>query len=111
MPHTQLTLVSHPLCPLVQRVAITLHEKGISFERIDVDLRDKPDWFLALSATGKVPLLKVSDDTGRESVLFESVAICEYAEDVQPQPALHPSDKLVRGLSSHLPRYLTHGDF
>ncbi|MBD8658489.1 glutathione S-transferase family protein [Oxalobacteraceae sp. CFBP 13730] len=96
MPHTQLTLVSHPLCPFVQRVAIALHEKGISFERIDVDLRDKPDWFLALSATGKVPLLKVSDDTGRESVLFESVAICEYAEDVQPQPALHPSDKLIR---------------
>lgn len=88
--------MSHPLCPFVQRVAIALHEKGTSFQRINVDLRDKPDWFLAISPTGKVPLLKVLDDNGRESVLFESVAICEYVEDVQPQPALHPSDALIR---------------
>lgn len=96
MPPTQLTLVSHPLCPFVQRVAIVLHEKGICFERINVDLRDKPEWFLAISPTAKVPLLKVLHDHGRESVLFESVAICEYVEDVQPGPALLPADALLR---------------
>ncbi|RMO84482.1 Glutathione S-transferase [Pseudomonas syringae pv. philadelphi] len=96
MPHTQLTLVSHPLCPFVQRVAIVLHEKGISFEQIHVDLRDKPDWFLAISPNAKVPLLKVLHGNGPESVLFESVAICEYVEDVQPGPALHPADAILR---------------
>ncbi|WP_426944937.1 glutathione S-transferase family protein [Pseudomonas oryzihabitans] len=95
MPQKQMTLVSHPLCPFVQRVAIAFYEKGNSFERINVDLRNKPDWFIAISPTGKVPLLKVFDN-GRESVLFEGVAICEYVEDVQPQPALHPSDALER---------------
>ena len=92
MPETRLTLVSHPLCPFVQRVAIVLHEKGIAFGRIDVDLRDKPEWFLAMSPTAKVPLLQVLHDNGRESVLVESVAICEYVEDVQAAPALHPVD-------------------
>lgn len=96
MSQTQLTLISHPLCPFVQRVAIVLHEKGIAFERVNIDLHDKPDWFLAMSPTGKVPLLKVLHANGRESVLFESVAICEYAEDVHPSPALHPQDALLR---------------
>ncbi|MFI8617255.1 glutathione S-transferase family protein [Acidovorax sp. NPDC077693] len=96
MSQPQLTLISHPLCPFVQRVAIVLHEKGIAFERVNVDLHDKPSWFLAISPTGKVPLLKVLHANGRESVLFESVAICEYAEDVQPSPALHPQDALLR---------------
>lgn len=96
MPETRLTLVSHPLCPFVQRVAIVLHEKGIAFERIDVDLRDKPEWFLAMSPLGKVPLLRLVHGKGRDSVLFESVAICEYVEDVQAAPALHPVDALLR---------------
>ncbi|KQX21315.1 glutathione S-transferase family protein [Variovorax sp. Root434] len=96
MSQTQLTLISHPLCPFVQRVAIVLHEKGIAFERVNVDLHDKPDWFLAISPMGKVPLLKVLHADGRDSVLFESVAICEYFEDLQPSPALHPQDALLR---------------
>jgi glutathione S-transferase len=65
MPNTKLTLISHPLCPFVQRAAIVLLEKGASFDRIDVDLAAKPDWFLALSPTGKVPLLKVEQADGR----------------------------------------------
>ncbi|WP_198084947.1 glutathione S-transferase family protein [Variovorax sp. E3] len=96
MPQTQWILISHPLCPFVQRVAIVLHEKGITFERVNVDLHDKPDWFLAISPTGKVPLLKVQHADGGGSVLFESVAICEYFEDLQPSPALHPQDALLR---------------
>jgi len=96
MSQPQLSLVSHPLCPFVQRVAIMLHEKGIAFERINVDLRNKPDWFLSISPTAKVPLFKVSHNNGSESVLFESVAICEYIEDVYPGHALHPADALRR---------------
>jgi glutathione S-transferase len=40
-----LELVSHHLCPYVQRAAIVLDEKGIAFDRTYVDLADKPDWF------------------------------------------------------------------
>ena len=85
-----LTLVSHALCPYVQRAAIALHEKGIAFERIDVDLENKPDWFKAISPLGKVPLLKVGD-----AVIFESAVIVEYLEETQPNP-LHPADPLRR---------------
>ena len=44
-----LVLVSHALCPYVQRAAIVLREKGVPFERRDIDLANKPDWFLRIS--------------------------------------------------------------
>ena len=83
-------LISHPLCPYVQRAAIVLCEKGVPFERVYVDLAHKPAWFTAISPLGKVPLL----DTDGE-VLFESAVICEYIEDTVPPP-LHPKDPLAR---------------
>jgi glutathione S-transferase len=87
---SNLTLISHELCPYVQRAAIALLEKGAKFERINIDLANKPEWFLKISPLGKVPLLKVG-----ETVLFESAVICEYLEETIA-PALHPADALKR---------------
>lgn len=89
MPHT-LTLVSHTLCPYVQRAAIALTEKGIAFERINIDLANKPEWFLKVSPLGKTPVLLVEGQA-----IFESAAICEYLDDTV-QPRLHPQDALER---------------
>ncbi|MCT8996828.1 glutathione S-transferase family protein [Chelativorans intermedius] len=86
----QLTLVSFDLCPYVQRAAIMLKEKNVPYERIDVDLENKPEWFLKISPRGKVPLLKVGED-----VLFESAAIVEYLDETQ-EPRLHPEDPVTR---------------
>ena len=75
-PSTKLTLISHKLCPYVQRVAIALAEKSLPFTRVDIDLAAKPDWFLAISPLGKTPVLKVGD-----TAIFESAVILEYLED------------------------------
>jgi glutathione S-transferase len=85
-----LKLISHKLCPYVQRAVIALTEKGVGFERIDIDLANKPDWFLAISPLGKTPVLMVGD-----VAVFESAVILEYLEETQPKP-LHPVDPLVR---------------
>ncbi len=85
-----LILVSFDLCPYVQRAAIVLREKNVPYERIDIDLSNKPDWFRAISPLGKVPLLKVGDE-----VLFESAVIAEYLEETHG-PALHPADPLEK---------------
>ncbi|HEX8669482.1 MAG TPA: glutathione S-transferase family protein [Allosphingosinicella sp.] len=87
-------LISFPLCPYVQRAAILLAEKGVPFERVDIDLANKPDWFLKLSPLGKVPVLVVEED-GREEVLFESAVIAEYLDETLA-PQLHPADPLTR---------------
>jgi len=85
-----LTLVSHVLCPYVQRASIVLDEKQAAFTRRDVDLADKPDWFKAVSPLGKTPVLLVGD-----TPIFESAVICEYLDDTLA-PRLHPADPLRR---------------
>jgi glutathione S-transferase len=88
-----LSLVSHHLCPYVQRAVISLTEKGVVHERIYIDLADKPPWFRALSPLGKVPLLLVVEEG---AALFESAAICEYLEETISGAPLHPADPLER---------------
>lgn len=91
-----LTLISHPLCPFVQRSAIVLLEKNVPFERVNVDLSAKPDWFLALSPTGKVPLLKVRRADGEDAIIFESMVICEYLNETQDGDSMYADDALER---------------
>ena len=86
-----LKLISHKLCPYVQRAVIALTEKAVPFERIDIDLANKPDWFLAISPLGKTPVLVVDGD----HAIFESAVILEYLEETQGHP-LHPADALAR---------------
>ncbi|MBB4606222.1 glutathione S-transferase [Xanthomonas arboricola] len=95
MPNT-LTLISHPLCPFVQRAAIVLLEHDVAFERVDIDLHAKPDWFLALSPTGKVPLLRIGQPDGSVATLFESVVICDYLDETSGSTSLYPRDPLQR---------------
>ena len=85
-----LHLMSHALCPYVQRAVIALTERQASFDRTTIDLANKPDWFLALSPLSQTPVLTVDGQP-----IFESSAILEYLEDTQPSP-LHPTDPLTR---------------
>ena len=86
----RLELVSHFLCPYVQRALITLLEKDIEHDRTYIDLANKPDWFIQISPLGKVPLLKAGNE-----VLFESAVICEYLDEATPG-SLHPIDPLTK---------------
>ena len=86
----RLILVSHALCPYVQRAAIVLAEKGVPHERRDVDLARKPDWFMQVSPLGKTPVLLAEGEA-----IFESAVICEYLEDTT-LPRLHPANALQR---------------
>jgi glutathione S-transferase len=90
MSTPKLELISHHLCPYVQRAVITLLEKDILHERTYIDLANKPDWFAAISPLGKVPLLRVGGE-----ILFESAVICEYLDEITPG-SLHPSEPLPK---------------
>ena len=86
----KLELVSHPLCPFVHRSAILLREKGVSYELRTIDLANKPEWFLAISPRGKVPLLLVDG-----TPIFESGVINEYLDETLP-PRSMPDAPLER---------------
>jgi glutathione S-transferase len=67
-----------------------MRAKKVEFEVTYVNLREKPDWFLAISPHGKVPVLKVDDE-----ILFESNAIAEFLDEIV-EPRLHPADPIKR---------------
>lgn len=83
-------LISHHLCPYVQRAVIVLSEKAIEHQRTYIDLSDKPDWFAKTSPLGRVPILKT-----QQTVLFESQVIAEYLDEIT-QGSLHPEDALTK---------------
>ena len=89
-----LELVSFDRCPFVQRSVITLLYKSVPFKITYIDLAAKPDWFLAISPFGRVPILRVEDGE-RETVLFESAAINEFIDEVT-EGRLHPEDPIRR---------------
>jgi len=77
------------------RVKIVLHEKGLSYDRVTLDLskqEQKRPEFLKLNPYGKVPVI---DDGGK--VLFESCIINEYLDEQYPNPPLMPRDPYLRG--------------
>jgi glutathione S-transferase len=88
-----LKLVSHKLCPYVQRARIVLEEKSIPYNVEFIDLADKPQWFLDISPLGKVPVLLVNSRP-----LFESAAIIEYLDEVTPG-SLHPLGPFDRAIN------------
>jgi len=99
MKQPHFNLISHTLCPYVQRSIITLQEKRLAYTRTDIDLNNKPDWFKQASPLGKVPVLLVSENeallVNDNEALFESAIICEYLDEVTPG-SLHPKDSFEK---------------
>lgn len=89
----EIELISFDLCPFVQRSVITLLEKDIPFKRTNIDLANKPDWFLQISPLGKVPVLRINGN-----ILFESAVINEYLDEITP-PSMHPGDPLQKAIN------------
>ena len=88
-----LTLYDAARCPYCARVRIVLHEKGVEWETVEIDLTDRPAWIYEKNPTGRVPVLE--EDT---FVLPESAVIMEYLEERYPEPALLPADPAQRAL-------------
>ncbi|XP_057972070.1 glutathione S-transferase DHAR3, chloroplastic [Malania oleifera] len=70
-------------CPFCQRVLLTLEEKHIPYDMKLVDLVNKPDWFLKISADGKVPVIKFE-----EKWVADSDVITQSLEEKYPNPPL-----------------------
>lgn len=68
-------------------VKMFLAEKGLDVERIEVDLRageNRREPFLAVNPAGQTPALALESG----AVVTEVTAICEYLEEITPNPPL-----------------------
>jgi len=80
-------LYDNAFAPSPRRVRMFLAEKGLAFERVEVDIAAGATGqaeFLAINPMGEVPVLELEDGTR----LTESLAICRYIESMHPQPPL-----------------------
>jgi glutathione S-transferase len=73
-------------CPFCERVWLALEEKGIDYDTMFIDLRDKPDWFKQMVPTALVPAAQIDGE-----LVWESLDILLKLEEVFPTPALLPS--------------------
>ncbi|TCS60420.1 FtsZ-binding protein FzlA [Primorskyibacter sedentarius] len=74
-----------PLSPFCRKVRLSLAEKKIEVELVEERYWEKDPDFLRRNPAAKVPVLKFD---GR--MMSESSAICEYIEEVCPEPPLMP---------------------
>jgi glutathione S-transferase len=88
------TLYTAERCPYAARARITLTEKGIPYDAVEIDLSNRPAWLYEKNPLGRVPVYE--EDEGL--VLPESEVIMEYLEERFPEPALWPDDAAERAL-------------
>lgn len=69
-----------------------LHEAGVSYLQVIVDLKDKPAELLKANPMGKVPTLIHHTGSG-DRVVTEAAAICAYLAEMQPEARLGPNDE------------------
>ena len=97
-----------------RKVRIALLEKGLEFERVNVDLtkrEQKNPEYLKIHPFGQIPAL---NDEG--FIIYDSTVINEYLEDEYPYPSLMPKDsegraraRLLEDLrDSHFNLYFVH---
>jgi len=88
------------------RAWLTLREKGVEFEERVIDLcsKDSAAEIAALTPNGNVPVLYEG-----ETVIYDSLAIMEYANDGFPGPALLPADPLDRARARSLLSWMHSG--
>lgn len=74
-----------PLSPFCRKVRLVLAEKRIEVELVEERYWEMQPDFMRRNPAGKVPVLKLDGRT-----LTESMAICEYVDDLYPEPSLMP---------------------
>ncbi len=80
------------LSPFCRKVRIALLEKRIGFEMRIEKVWERRQDFLALNPAGEVPVLVESDGTA----LSGSDAICEFLDEIHPEPPLIGRHSLER---------------
>jgi len=103
-------LYDSKIAPSTRRVRIFLAEKGVTVERVEVDLMTgenlKPA-FRAINPRGLVPTLQLDDGT----CVDEAVAICRYIEETHPVPTLMGTDARSKAIIESRNRHIEHDGF
>ena len=77
-------------CPFCQKVMMFLKMKGIEATEHPVDMKNKPQWFLDMTASGTVPVMKYGD-----TLFTDSDEIIKFIQEKHPEPDVSSSDEAM----------------
>ncbi|XP_053439154.1 glutathione S-transferase omega-1 [Nycticebus coucang] len=110
VPEGLIRVYSMRFCPFAKRTLLVLKAKGIRHEVININLKNKPEWFFTKNPSGLVPVLENS----KGQLIYESAITCEYLDEAYPGKRLLPEDpyekacqKMVFELFSKVPPLMT----
>jgi glutathione S-transferase len=85
------TLYRAITCNFCHRSEIAFAVKGIEIDTVDIDLVERPEWFVEKASAGSVPLLEIDGDA-----IHPSTVINEFIDERWPSPPLFPADPIER---------------
>ncbi|KAI5277500.1 Glutathione S-Transferase Omega-1 [Manis pentadactyla] len=88
VPEGLIRLYGMRFCPFAERTLLVLKAKGTRHEVININLKDKPEWFFKKNPSGLVPVLENSQG----HLIYESTITCEYLDEAYPGKKLLPDD-------------------
>jgi glutathione S-transferase len=94
-------LWSWVLSPFAGKARIAFAEKGVAVELLEIDPRQRPARLRELNPTNRVPVLEVD-----HTAIRESTAICEWLDEIAPEPAFWPSDPAARASARGMLRWV-----
>lgn len=98
-------LWSFAASPFAAKVRIALAEKGVDHELLEIHPTKRPGRLRELNPLGRVPVFELPGG----AALRESSVICEYLEEVHPEPPLWPVDPAERAWARGWAKYVDDG--
>lgn len=94
-------LWSWHVSPFAGKARIAFAEKGVEVELLEIDPRKRPARLRMLNPTNRVPVLEIGDVAVRDST-----AICEWLQEIQPEPSFWPDDATARAQARGMLRWV-----
>uniref|UniRef100_A0A4X2MFA5 Glutathione S-transferase omega n=1 Tax=Vombatus ursinus TaxID=29139 RepID=A0A4X2MFA5_VOMUR len=100
VPDGIIRVYSMRFCPFAERTLLVLKAKGIKHEIININLKNKPEWFFKKNPFGLVPVL----ETSQGQLIYESLITCEYLDEAYPGKLFpeDPYEKAIQKLTLEL---------
>ncbi|XP_014485679.1 PREDICTED: pyrimidodiazepine synthase-like [Dinoponera quadriceps] len=87
-------LYSMTHCPFAHRIRLILTLKDVPHDIVNINLKNKPDWYFEINPKGTVPSYI---DTNGE-IITDSLLIANYLDEKYPEPALYNEETKNRDL-------------
>jgi len=88
----KVTIYNMRFCPYAERTVLTLLAKGIPFDVVNINLKNKPEWFKK-NTWGTVSVIRYKGQH-----IMESLVNSDFLDEEFPGRRLHPTDPLEKAL-------------